>query len=716
VALGVVALSAAHASQADRAGQVLAVANLQSYLQFVLLFQPKTARVYWQLALLSLGQVAIASTLVPGPLFGMMLLVYVLVGVFTFTLLLLQGESARFTARPLLATAGADIGALLPASGAPLLAGGVAQAPRGLGRGLSEQLLAVGAVSAVVCGLLFFFIPRWDVINREMPINEPLRTVGFTTTITLGELGDVVQNPDVVMRIEFLRGRSGKPFKLADEPLLRGSIVTRYDSGAWTQPRRGTAISLPREAPPPYTRQRITVEPLEGNELFCVLPVHGIQPDGRLKIDMITGQLLRQDDYRSQRMEFEVATKGIVDDRMREFLPARAQSTNRSRLLQMPEGSDGQPDPLAGLKDFASEALRERQVDVSDRVATARALLEELRSSGKFTYSLVAQPRDRELDPLEDFVTLHRSGHCEYFAGALVMMLRSQGIPARMAIGFKGGEWNGLGMYYQVQQLHAHTWVEALFDRDEVPPAAMADFEDTRMSGVWMVLDPTPASTEDDAASQNQTLMARIRQSIDYAQVLWSNYVVGLNSKRQRQGIYEPLEAGVKAAFANVFGRDVWRDRMRYLSNSHVGTFWEWYRKHWFSWRGGLVAVGACLVVAGGYAGARALLAALRRLGLVKGGRSAHEGPTLEMYRRLEAALAARGLQRMPSQTAHEFAVLAGGSLAESLEYRRVAHLPRRIVESFYRVRFGGRALDNRESDAVEHALVELERALAHHR
>ncbi len=105
VAVGVVGLSAVHASQVDRAGQVLAVANLQSYLQFVLLFQPKTPRVYWQLALLSLGQVAIASTLVAGPLFGMMLLVYVVLGVGTFTLLLLQAESARFTARPLLAGA-----------------------------------------------------------------------------------------------------------------------------------------------------------------------------------------------------------------------------------------------------------------------------------------------------------------------------------------------------------------------------------------------------------------------------------------------------------------------------------------------------------------------------------------------------------------------------------------------------------------------------------
>ncbi len=398
----------------------------------------------------------------------------------------------------------------------------------------------------MVAGLLFFFIPRWDVVNREVPVNDPLRTIGFTTTITLGELGDVVQNPDVVMRLELLRGRSGRPFKMADEPLLRGSVVTRYKAGAWTQSRRGTPVSLPGEPTPPYTRQRISVEPLEGNELFCVAPAYGPNEDARLRVDLITGQLLRLDDYRSQQMDFEVVTNGITaDDRMRTFLPCTPRPPDRARMLQMPEAADdGGTDPLAGLKEFAAQVLRDEQIDGGDRVAAARALQTALRDSGLFVYSLGAQQRDRDLDPLEDFVTSHRAGHCEYFAGALVMMLRSQGIPARMAIGFKGGEWNGLGMYYQVQQLHAHTWVEAYLNNEDVPAGAMDGFEDMSMSGVWMLLDPTPGTTEDDGANQRLGLVARFRQSMDYAQVLWSNYVVGLNSKRQRQGIYEPLEAG----------------------------------------------------------------------------------------------------------------------------------------------------------------------------
>ncbi len=68
-ALGIMVVSGINAYELDRHAQLTAVGDLQSYLQYVLLFQPKSARVYWQLALLSLGQIAIASTLVPGALF-----------------------------------------------------------------------------------------------------------------------------------------------------------------------------------------------------------------------------------------------------------------------------------------------------------------------------------------------------------------------------------------------------------------------------------------------------------------------------------------------------------------------------------------------------------------------------------------------------------------------------------------------------------------------
>jgi hypothetical protein len=431
-----------------------------------------------------------------------------------------------------------------------------------------------------------------------------------------------------------------------------------------------------------------------------------------LRLDLNFDQLVRHEDARNSRLDFELATTGIVGDRQRQFLPCDEFEYTRPErigLLQLPGPSGSAADSLPSLSETAASVLRENGISPANHAAAATALSDYFHLSQRFVYSLERVQRNPELDPLEDFISEHPVGHCEYFAGALVLMLRSQGIPARMAIGFKGGEWNTLGGYYQVQQLHAHTWVEVCLVGDQIPADAFEP--DERPRSAWMMLDPTEGTQETSLAAANRGLAARLRQAMDYANVLWINYVAGLNSKRQQQGIYEPLAQGVSAGVENLVSPVVWQARLRAVAASPVGTFWQWYRRHWFDWRGGLVAGVFSLGLAGLYLADRWLRGLWRSRGL---GRLPADVPrVLEIYRRLEAALASHGFARRPAQTAREFAVAVGGELAESIDHRRAAHLPRRIVDVFYRVRFGGRTLDDREVVAVEHALVELELALA---
>ncbi len=718
VALGIVAVSAVNAYEIDRHGQLLAVADLQSYLQYVLLFQSKTPRVYWQLALLSLGQVAIASTLVPGPLFGVMLLWYSFAAIVTFALLLLHRESKRFemSAASISGSqsrAGFHIAQV--ASRNPVLFGNSAPLnPRAIGWGLLGQSVLISSIAVAVAAALFFLLPRWDIKKPEVASREPLRSVGFSKTVTLGELGEVIRNPDRVMRIEFFHDYDNESFKLIGEPLLRGTVVSRYENREWRQMQSSSPMTMPVGKPRHFVRQKITAEPLDAGELCCVFPVFAIQVDQRLQISTHRDQLMRQEDFRNVDLQFEVGTTGIANNTQRKIVPCETRlakgDLGEDGLLQMPQGRTSLDDPFAGLRATAARELREMNVDPQDHLAAALALNDYFSGSGQFHYSLDAQQRDPSIDPLEDFVTKHPVGHCEYFAGALVMMLRSQGIPARMAIGFKGGEWNSLGKYYQVQQLHAHAWVEVYLNQRNVVDAGVSG-EDLPPDA-WLTLDPTEGTQERDQTAANLGVVARWNQYLDYARVLWTNYVAGLNARRQEQNIYQPLAETAGGAAEMVVSPQAWRARWRALGNSRLGAFWEWYRRHWFSWRGGLVAVGFSLfVIALGWA-VRAVVGVLRRLGLVAARRYSHERPVLEMYRRLEAALGQRGLRRHPAQTAYEFASAAGADLAESIEHRRVAHLPRRIVDVFYRVRFGGRTLDNLEADAVEHALVELERAI----
>ena len=102
----------------------------------------------------------------------------------------------------------------------------------------------------------------------------------------------------------------------------------------------------------------------------------------------------------------------------------------------------------------------------------ARRLESHLIDNYTYTLDFVGRSPD---NPIEDFLFRYRSGQCEYFASSMVLMLRSQGIPARLVTGFLGGEYNPFEGYYIVRDNNAHAWVEAY------------------LAGAgWRIFDPTP--------------------------------------------------------------------------------------------------------------------------------------------------------------------------------------------------------------------------------
>lgn len=95
---------------------------------------------------------------------------------------------------------------------------------------------------------------------------------------------------------------------------------------------------------------------------------------------------------------------------------------------------------------------------------------------GGFRYSLYRDGPDPGPKALEEFLIKTRAGHCEYFATAAVLLLRSAGIPARFAAGYSVQEYSKLERAWIARDRHAHAWALAYVD------------------GAWIELDATPAS------------------------------------------------------------------------------------------------------------------------------------------------------------------------------------------------------------------------------
>lgn len=122
----------------------------------------------------------------------------------------------------------------------------------------------------------------------------------------------------------------------------------------------------------------------------------------------------------------------------------------------------------------------------------AIALRDHLLENYQYSLSTIARQNDI---PLAEFLFEQPHGHCEYFATALAVMLRTQGIPARMATGFVAADYNPITGFYEVKGTNAHAWVHAWVD------------------GHWLLLEATPAYPLD---AQPQTLSTANTQLRDY--------------------------------------------------------------------------------------------------------------------------------------------------------------------------------------------------------
>ena len=221
------------------------------------------------------------------------------------------------------------------------------------------------------------------------------------------------------------------------------------------------------------------------------------------------------------------AGPGFAMDRS---LPIPRRAGNNLRYEVVPTGHGDGPVPAASLPAFARPGLPEdrnprtlalaaqlRQQYPDDRDYALR-LLDLFRED--FGYAL--EPPPLGAHSVDEFLFETRSGYCEHYASAYATLLRAAGIPARVALGFQGGYWNGVGDHLVVRRSDAHAWVELWVEG----------------SG-WLRADPTavaPERIEHGSAGttgQEAGLLGRrsgawiwLRDRWDFLEMRWTDWIV----------------------------------------------------------------------------------------------------------------------------------------------------------------------------------------------
>lgn len=333
---------------------------------------------------------------------------------------------------------------------------------------LGALAIAAAAGFAVQAGLynLQTFIQDW-IIDRQIsgPVLDP-----FRSSTRIGELGRLKKEDAIVLRVYAGRSEAGKP------ALLHRASYNQYVGNTWIARHGnlealasrgdGTFFALGGAAapnPPPDSLSLRMSQRVNGGRVMAALPLNA-----SAVIDLVASRV-RSNVLGAVQAEMEVPWTFFTV------------SYAAGPATEPPGYASARDDDLvvpAKERPALDAAARQLGLAGMSPLAAARRVHGYLAS---FEYTTVRNRPFSELvpgseTPLAEFLNTTRRGHCEYFATAATLLLRTAGIPARYATGYSVQDWSAWEQAWIVRERHSHAWARAFVD------------------GQWIDVDATPAA------------------------------------------------------------------------------------------------------------------------------------------------------------------------------------------------------------------------------
>jgi transglutaminase-like putative cysteine protease len=626
---------------------VNALAHLIVFLSAIKLLQVKSDRDWVFLYLISFFEVLLAAGLSFSPVFFLTFTLYLLCALSTVIAFEIQKARRRVKV--------AETRLLVPPD---------SKLFRRLADNRAKRNLEAARLPFVAVSLLFLIfilaLPLFLVAPRagSATISRAgaglTNFIGFSENVTLGEVGSLKRNNEVVMRVRVEgAGSEKRNFK------WRGVALDEFTGRGWRKsaearrskqefPERGFFRLGTTSAPQLLTTQTVFLEPISSAVLFAAPRALAIQGDFQfIRVDAEGSIQSRSHD--TDRLMYKVVsdTSEPNPETLRQDIQPYSSAVDRYRTL--PRFLDPRIEAYANA--IVVNAHTRNRYDRVKAIETA------LRSDYGYTLEMKAAGPT----PLSDFLFNVREGHCEYFSTAMAVMVRTLGIPVRVVNGFLPGEYNQAAGAYTVRQSDAHSWVEVYFPETDS----------------WITFDPTPAAGR--LEPQRTGVTATIGKYAEALELMWYQYVVGYDQQEQRS--LATSFSNKLFNFRRAFSRMIDSLEGKAPSISPPIVF---------------IGLGV-LVIMFTVIGRRILRLGWRRGLSLRRRTQGPEKTAVEFYQRLTELLAKKGMTRPEYQTPLEFASDLGLSEAMILTRR------------YNQVRFGGKRLSPAELREVNQVLETLE-------
>jgi len=355
--------------------------------------------------------------------------------------------------------------------------------------------------------ILFFLFPRLSGPLWTLPNDAFSSRSGLSEEMSPGSINRLISSSAIAFRVKF----EDKIPAQADR-YWRGAVLTSYDGKTW---RRNDApdSAIPNIEFSSDTKNdihyQVTLEPTNLKWLISLEhPFH------------------YQNQYRYSR-EAMLLSKKVINNVISYSIKSQTTATNQSLFRQENHKNRLLPAHLNPKTiQFARELAKTSNYNAKTYINN---ILYHFQNNN-FVYTL--SPDLLGSNAMDDFLFNSQKGFCEHYASAFAYLARAAGIPARVVIGYQGGEMNPLDDYMIVRQSDAHAWSEVWIDDQ------------------WIRVDPTAAVSPDRVEQgvlnagleqsklplllvSNSLLLKNASFLYDSFQNSWNNWIVGFNQKKQ---------------------------------------------------------------------------------------------------------------------------------------------------------------------------------------
>ena len=361
--------------------------------------------------------------------------------------------------------------------------------------------------------ILFFLFPRLagSLWLFQWGGNEGVS--GLSDTLSMGSISELIESEEPAFTVTFLNDNI--PVKA--NRYWRGTVLWNTDGRQWKSglPIRGQTPRL--NVSGPQFSYRVDLDNRTQNWLYALDMPTSLPENSVINLDYTLGHVDKSKALR----EYELTSSS-------QYAATSMTSEMRERGLALP--ADVETPRLRQL-------VNQLSAGADSDAAFAQNVLQYFYENN-FVYTL-RPPLLSSSQPVDEFLFESRQGFCGHYASSFVTLMRLANIPARVVIGYLGGEYNPRANQINVTQAEAHAWAEVWLE-----------------SRGWVRIDPTayiaPERVEnsiDYNSSANDgivrfspeitgTIAKFLRDSkwmMDAIQLQWREWFLGFDAKKQKQ-------------------------------------------------------------------------------------------------------------------------------------------------------------------------------------